>query len=582
MSNGFVVWFTGLSGSGKSTLAAMLDAEVRGRGVSVEVLDGDEVRTNLSKGLGFSKEDRDTNIRRIGYVAKLLARTGACAMTAAISPYRAIRDEQRAQIGRFVEVYCKCDIPTLTNRDAKGLYKKALAGEIKGFTGIDDPYEAPEQAEVVVDTAKESKEESLGKIVAKLEELGFINVHSTAHSGAHASHASVGHAAHEAKLIAPHGGELVNRFASAADKATLAERAKAMPVVDLDERAASDVEMIAVGAFSPLKGFMNQKDYLRVVRDMRLERGLPWSIPVTLATTEEQAHKLPIGEPVALRAPDGRIVAVLDLHDKFTPDKDLEARNVYKTTETKHPGVAYLMSTGPVCLGGEIHVLERSGTTAFPAHHRDPAQTRAAFAERKWSRIVGFQTRNPIHRAHEFITKCALEICDGLLIHPLVGATKGDDIPADVRMRCYETLIERYYVKERVLLSIYPAAMRYAGPREAIFHAIARKNYGCSHFIVGRDHAGVGSYYGTYEAQQLFNAFAPGELGIQPLCFENAFYSKAVSSMGTDKTAPGDESTKVNLSGTKVREMLTRGELPPPEFSRPEVAAILIESMKQR
>ena len=576
MSNGFVVWFTGLSGSGKSTLAAMLQAEVRGRGVPVEVLDGDEVRTHLSKGLGFSKEDRDTNVRRIGYVAKLLARSGACAMTAAISPYKAIRDEQRAQTSRFLEVYCRCDIPTLTARDAKGLYKKALAGEIKGFTGIDDPYEAPEHAEVVVDTAAESKEESLRKIVAKLEELGYLPAHrSAAITGVPATPPEGG-------LIAPHGGELVNRFVKGAEHAKLAERARGLAVVDLDDRAASDVEMIAVGAFSPLAGFMNQKDYLRVVADMRLERGLPWSMPVTLAVTEAQAQKLAIGTQVALRAPDGRLVAVLDLDDKYAPDKTVEAERVYGTTETKHPGVAYVMGTGPVYLGGQVHVLERSGTTAFPAHHRDPAQTRAVFTERKWSRVVGFQTRNPIHRAHEYITKSALEICDGLMIHPLVGATKGDDIPADVRMRCYEALLERYYVKERVLLSIYPAAMRYAGPREAIFHAIARKNYGCSHFIVGRDHAGVGSYYGTYDAQRIFGAFAPGELGIQPLCFENAFYSKAVASMGTDKTAPGDESTKVNLSGTKVREMLSRGELPPPEFSRPEVAAILIDAMRAR
>jgi 3'-phosphoadenosine 5'-phosphosulfate synthase len=577
MSDGFVVWFTGLSGSGKSTLAAMLSAEIRARGVAVEVLDGDEVRTHLSKGLGFSKEDRDTNIRRIGYVAKLLARSGACAVTAAISPYRAVRDEQRGQVGRFVEVYCQCDIPTLTSRDAKGLYKKALAGEIKGFTGIDDPYEAPERAEVVVDTAKESTEESLHKIVAKLEALGFVTPHrSPATAASEAARPS------RAKLIAPHGGELVNRFAKDAERAALEERAAGLPTVQLDDRAASDVEMIAVGAFSPLTGFMNQKDYLRVVREMRLERGLPWSMPIALATSEEHARSLPIGSQVALRTADGRLVALLDLNDKYAPDKELEARSVYKTTEAKHPGVAYLMGSGAVYLGGDVHALERSGTKAFPAHHRDPAQTRAVFAERNWSRVVGFQTRNPIHRAHEFITKCALEICDGLMIHPLVGATKDDDIPADVRMRCYETLIERYYVKERVFLSIYPAAMRYAGPREAVFHAIARKNYGCSHFIVGRDHAGVGSYYGTYDAQRLFDTFAPGELGIQPLCFENAFYSKSAGSMATDKTGPGDESTKVNLSGTQVREMLARGELPPPEFSRPEVAAILVEAMKAR
>ena len=574
MSNGFVIWFTGLSGAGKSTLAAMLSAELRTRGVHVEVLDGDEVRTHLSKGLGFSKEDRDTNVRRIGYVAKLIARSGACAMTAAISPYRAIRDEQRAQIPRFVEVYCRCDIPTLTARDAKGLYKKALAGEIKGFTGIDDPYEAPEHPEVVVDTAAESKEESLHAILGKLEELGLVAArHVTAGPGAASSP--------EEKLIAPHGGELVNRLVAESQRARLAERAKSLPVVELDERSESDVEMIAVGAFSPLKGFMNQREYLRVVREMRLERGLPWSMPVTLATTEEQATRLALGKQVALRARDGRLVAVLDLDDKFTPDKELEAERVYGTTETKHPGVAYVKASGPVYLGGELHVLERSGTTAFPAHHRDPAQTRAELASRGWTRIVGFQTRNPIHRAHEHITKCALEICDGLLIHPLVGATKGDDIPVDVRMRCYETLIERYYVKDRVLLSIYPAAMRYAGPREAIFHAIARKNYGCSHFIVGRDHAGVGSYYGTYDAQRIFGTFAPGEMGIQPLFFENAFYSKTVGSMATDKTAPGDDTTKVILSGTKIRGLLSRGELPPAELSRPEVAAILMESMRK-
>ncbi len=574
MSKGFVVWFTGLSGSGKSTLAAMLSAELRARGVHVEVLDGDDVRTHLSKGLGFSKEDRDTNIRRIGYVAKLIARSGGCAMTAAISPYKAIRDEQRAAVGNFVEVYAACDIPTLTARDAKGLYKKALAGEIKGFTGIDDPYEAPENPEVVVDTAKESKEESLAKILRKLEELGHA---PPAHGRVQASEAK--EAADAPKLIAPHGGDLVNRFVTEQAKAKLAEEAKSLPVVELDERAASDVEMIAVGSFSPLKGFMNQKDYLRVVREMRLERGLPWSVPITLAVSQEKADSLKIGQHVALRA-GGKIVAVMALDDKFTPDKELEAREVYKTTEDKHPGVAYVKSTGPVYLGGEIQVLERPTAPQFPAYHRDPAATRAIFTEKKWGKIVAFQTRNPIHRAHEYITKSALEICDGLMIHPLVGATKGDDIPANVRMKCYETLIDNYYVKERVLLSIYPAAMRYGGPREAIFHAIARKNYGCTHFIVGRDHAGVGSYYGTYDAQQLFETFGPGELGIQPLKFENAFYSKTVGAMATGKTAPGGPETQVNLSGTKVREMLQKGELPPPEFSRPEVAKILIDAMK--
>ncbi len=565
--SGFVVWFTGLSGTGKSTLAAMLSAELTHRGVHVEVLDGDEVRTHLSKGLSFSKEDRDTNIRRIGFVAKLIARSGACAITAAISPYQAIRDEQRDKVGRFVEVYCHCPIPVLAERDAKGLYKKALAGEIKNFTGIDDPYEAPTHPEVTVDTSTESREESLAKILAKLEELGYVRPSSGRYVAG--------------RLIAPHGGELVHRFVTGAAKDALIEEARALPVVDLDERGESDVEMIAVGAFSPLKGFMTSKDYLRVVREMRLENGLPWSVPITLAVSADQAERIAVGGHVALRSRDGRVVAVLDVADKFLPDKELEAREVYRTTDDEHPGVAYLKSTGAAYLGGELRVIERPAASAFPAYHRDPKDTRALFAEKGWTKIVAFQTRNPIHRAHEYITKTALEICDGLLIHPLVGATKSDDIPADVRMRCYEELIKGYYPKDRVILSIYPAVMRYGGPREAIFHAITRKNYGASHFIVGRDHAGVGDYYGTYDAQKIFDELAPGELGIQPLCFENAFYSTVIGGMGTAKTAPGDASTQVSLSGTKVREMLSRGELPPPELTRPEVAAVLVESMRQ-
>jgi sulfate adenylyltransferase/3'-phosphoadenosine 5'-phosphosulfate synthase len=570
--SGFVVWFTGLSGSGKSTLAAMLSAEIARRGVHVETLDGDEVRLHLSKGLGFSKEDRDTNIRRIGFVAKLIARAGGCAITAAISPYREIRDEQRrAAEGRFCEVYCACPIDALAERDAKGLYKKALAGEIKNFTGVDDPYEAPTNPDVTVETDKETKEQSLAKIVAKLEDLGFIR--RSAHGAKKVETAA-------RKLVLPHGGELIDRWARGAEKDQLAAKAKSLPAVTLDERAAADVENIAVGAFSPLKGFMTQKDYLRVVREMRLENGLVWSVPITLAVTQADAEKIKVGSEIALKMPDGRAVAVMEVSDKFVPDKELEAREVYRTTEDKHPGVAYLKSSGDVYVGGEIRVLERPFAPEFPAYHRDPAQTRELFESRGWSTVVGFQTRNPIHRAHEYITKCALEICDGLMIHPLVGATKSDDIPAPVRMKCYEVLLEKYYPKDRAVLSVYPAAMRYGGPREAIFHAMARKNYGCSHFIVGRDHAGVGSYYGTYDAQKIFAQFPPSELGITPLNFENAFYSKSVSAMGTAKTAPGDESTQISLSGTKVRDMLRAGQLPPPEFSRPEVAQILIDSMK--
>jgi sulfate adenylyltransferase/3'-phosphoadenosine 5'-phosphosulfate synthase len=562
MEKGFTLWFTGMSGAGKSTIANAITPKLQALGRRVEILDGDEVRTNLSKGLGFSKEDRDTNIRRIGYVAQLLTRNGAIVITAAISPYRSIRDEVRARIGNFVEIYVQCPLETLIARDVKGLYKKALAGEIKEFTGVSDPYEEPLNPEVIVETNKETVEESTNKILARLAELGYIPADGTG-------------------PIAPHGGRLINRLITGSRREELIEKARSLPTLQLDERAQSDVEMIAVGAFSPLRGFLGEKDYHSVVEYMRLTNGLPWSIPITLQVSRSQAGALKEGAEVALTDDRGVVLAILELAERYTPNREQEARQVYRTEEAAHPGVAAVMQGGEVYLGGEIQVVNRPDTVAFPSYHRDPAQTRALFRERGWRTVVGFQTRNPIHRAHEYITKSALEIVDGLLLHPLVGKTKSDDIPAAVRMRCYEVLMEHYYPQDRVVLSVYPAAMRYAGPREAIFHAIARKNYGCTHFIVGRDHAGVGNYYGTYDAQKLFEEFNQDELGIQPLKFENAFYSKVTGQMATAKTAPGGSETQVNLSGTKVRELLSQGQLPPPEFSRPEVARILIEAMKK-
>lgn len=563
MEKGFTLWFTGLSGAGKSTIANAIAPRLRALGKRVEILDGDEVRTNLSKGLGFSKEDRDTNIRRIGYVAHLLTRNGTVAITAAISPYRAIRDEVRGRIGDFVEVYAQCPLDTLISRDVKGLYQKALAGEIKEFTGVSDPYEEPLHPEVVVETSRETVEESVNNILARLQELGFLS-----HDGS--------------STIAPHGGHLVNRLVTGDRRDALLDKARSLPTIQLDERAQSDVEMIAVGAFSPLRGFLGAADYRAVVEHMRLANGLPWSIPVTLQVSRAQAGTLKEGTEVALVDERNTVLAILALADRYLPNRAEEVQKVYGTSETAHPGVAAVLDGGDAYLGGEIQVLNRPGTVAFPAYHRDPAQTRALFRERGWRTVVGFQTRNPIHRAHEYITKCALEIVDGLLLHPLVGKTKSDDIPADVRMHCYEVLMQHHYPQDRVVLSVYPAAMRYGGPREAIFHALARKNYGCTHFIVGRDHAGVGNYYGTYDAQKIFAEFTPEELGIQPLKFENAFFSKVTGQMATAKTAPGGPETQVNLSGTKVREMLSNGELPPPEFSRPEVAKILIEAMKRK
>jgi sulfate adenylyltransferase len=358
------------------------------------------------------------------------------------------------------------------------------------------------------------------------------------------------------------------------------DKADQLPRVQLDERATSDLVMIAIGGFSPLKGFMEQADYELVVEDMRLTNGLPWAIPITLSVSEEVAEPLQEGSWVRLDDPQGRFIGILELTQKYRYVKAHEAVNVYRTDDYNHPGVKVVYEQGPINLAGPIWLLQRDLHPLFPAYQIDPAQSRQSFQEKGWKTIVGFQTRNPIHRAHEYIQKCALEIVDGLFLHPLVGATKEDDIPADVRMRCYEIMLEHYFPQDRVILGINPSAMRYAGPREAIFHALIRKNYGCTHFIVGRDHAGVGDYYGTYDAQYIFDEFKPEELGIVPMKFEHAFYCTRTQQMATTKTSPSEPKDRIHLSGTKVRALLREGKLPPPEFSRPEVAAELIRAMK--
>ncbi|MEG3902798.1 sulfate adenylyltransferase [Microcoleus sp. B4-C5] len=379
--------------------------------------------------------------------------------------------------------------------------------------------------------------------------------------------------------IAPHGGILVNRIATLDQRQEFFDKAESLPRVQLSDRSISDLQMIAIGALSPLKGFMNEADYRSVVKQMRLSNGLPWSVPITLSVTEEVAAPLKAGTLVRLDTQAGEFVGILELAEKYHYSKEEEAINVYRTDDIKHPGVQVVDQSGPVNLAGDIWLLERELDVRFPQYQIDPAKSRMLFTEKGWKTIVGFQTRNPIHRAHEYIQKCALETVDGLFLHPLVGTTKEDDIPADVRMRCYEILLEKYYPKDRVILAINPAAMRYAGPREAIFHALIRKNYGCTHFIVGRDHAGVGDYYGTYDAQHIFDEFEPGELGIVPMKFEHAFYCTLTEQMATTKTSPSTPEQRVHLSGTKVREMLRAGKLPPPQFSRPEVAAELAKAM---
>lgn len=381
--------------------------------------------------------------------------------------------------------------------------------------------------------------------------------------------------------IPPHGGKLVNRELSGKEAETVWGILEKLPKIQLTSREISDVEMIAIGAFSPLEGFMCRDDYENVLDNMRLANGLPWTIPVTLAVSDGEADDLEPGRDAVLIGKNNRPVAILNLKEKYPYDKKKEALEVFGTTDINHPGVAYLYQCGDVLLGGDIFVIERQHEGDFSQFRLDPAESRRLFKEKGWKRIVGFQTRNPVHRAHEYIQKCALEIVDGLFLHPLVGETKGDDISADIRMRCYQVLLEKYYPKDRVVLGVLPAAMRYAGPKEAIFHAIIRKNYGCTHFIVGRDHAGVGNYYGSFDAHYIFDEFEPDELDITPLFFDYTFYCRSCGGMASYKTCPHDSNQHVALSGTKVREMLRAGELPPVEFSRPEVAEILIEAMKE-
>jgi len=382
-------------------------------------------------------------------------------------------------------------------------------------------------------------------------------------------------------LIAAHGGSLINRIADESEAAKLEERARGLIQVEVDSRGIADIECIATGVYSPLEGFLGETDYNSVVEQMRLSNGLPWSIPVTLNVTDDVANGIQLDADIALTY-EGELVAVMSVTSIFRRDKLHEAELVYRTIDQAHPGVAALNESGDVVIGGPITLIRALHHDEFAEHRFTPLQTRAEFARRGWRTVVAFQTRNPIHRAHEYLQKVALEIVDGLFVNPLVGTTKGDDVPADVRMRTYEVILGTYYPHERTILGVYPAAMRYAGPREAIMHALSRKNYGCTHFIVGRDHAGVGNYYGTYDAQQIFNEFTPEELGITPLKFEHGAFCKECGQLVTSKTCPHSQENWVLLSGTRVREMLSNGEMPPPEFSRPEVAQILIDAYRSQ
>ncbi|MDQ2944299.1 MAG: sulfate adenylyltransferase, partial [Candidatus Dormibacteraeota bacterium] len=479
-----------------------------------------------------------------GYVARLVARSGGVAITAAISPYREVRDEIRAETPGFVEVFARCPLDTLVERDVKGLYKKAIAGEIANFTGVSDPYEEPLHPEVVCDTSRETLQQSLSKVIDALERLGHLD--------------------RPAKERLPKGEELD----------ALRAEARTMPRLEVGQRELSDLFMLASGALAPLDSFMDAADYNSVVSAGRLANGHPFTIPIVL-----RADAAPRAERVALFIGD-QPVGIIDVASAFATSHEIEARSVYGTDDDAHPGVRVLKDSGRWALSGTVTPLARP-TSGFPEYDHTPMQVRAVKAERGWKTMVGFQTRNPVHRAHEYLQKVALESVDGLLLHPLVGETKSDDIPATVRMSCYEELLRRYYPPSRVLLATNPAWMRYAGPKEAVFHAIVRRNYGCTHFIVGRDHAGVGSYYDTYAAHRIFDEYAPGELGIEILRFEHTFYCSVCGGMASSRTCPHPPELHRTLSGTAVRKLLAEGSDLPPEFTRPEVARVLLDAAKE-
>jgi len=493
---GFTVWFTGLSGAGKSTLADLLAERLRARGLRVQRLDGDVVRQDLTADLGFSREDRDKNIARVAFVADLLTENGVVCISSFISPYREARDKARQKIGAFVEVYTECSLDECIRRDVKGLYRKALAGQISSFTGISDPYEPPDQPEISVRTDRATPDECVNHILERLEELGYLT---------------------PAGLILPHGGLLIDRVAPPEDRSCLEK--SVTRDIQVDYETAKEIENIAIGVYSPLTGFLGEADYRSVLATGRLASGTPWTLPILLHVPEEVAATLVPGCLAGLTHA-GQHVGVIEVEERYRIDRIDYAESVYGTTSDSHPGVARLAQLSDWVVAGPV-TLFAPLPTPFPDLKLTPRETRHAFARRGWKTVVAFQTRNAPHLGHEYLQKTALSVADGLFVNPVIGRKKQGDFTDEAIIAACRALVEHYFPPEKTALGILEYEMRYAGPREAIHHAIMRKNLGCTHLIVGRDHAGVGGFYGPYDAQEIFDRYP--DLGIKPVKF-GAFY----------------------------------------------------------
>jgi len=531
---GFTVWLTGLSGAGKSTLADLLAKHLSARGLRVQRLDGDVVRQDLTADLGFTREDRDKNIARVAFVASLLTRNGVICISSFISPYREAREKARQKIGAFVEVYTECSLDECIRRDVKGLYRKALAGEISSFTGISDPYEPPEQPEITVRTDRTTPEECVTHIVMRLEELGYL--------------APIG-------LIPPHGGRLVERVASPRERSRL--EGNVARDIQVDYETAKEVENIATGVYSPLTGFLGLADYRSVLATGRLAAGTPWTLPILLHVPEDAASTLAPGCWAGLLH-GGCRVGVIQVKECYRLDRADYAQAVYGTTSESHPGVARLAELSDRVVAGPVTLLAPL-QTPFPNLKFTPRETRRAFAQRGWKTVVAFQTRNAPHLGHEYLQKTALSVADGLFVNPVIGRKKQGDFTDEAIIAACQALMKHYFSPERAMLGILEYEMRYAGPREAIHHAIMRKNLGCTHLIIGRDHAGVGGFYGPYEAQEIFERYP--DLGIEPVRFGAFYFCRKCRTITNDRVCPHGPQDRVNFSGTAIRAALSAKEL---------------------